>query len=174
MIKITELAHKLILEKKDISIAVDMTVGRGMDTLFLAKNANKVYGFDIQQQAIEITQKLLNDNQINNVELIKDNHENIKEYVTEKVDVAIYNLGYLPQGDKDIKTESSSTINSLKSVLEILNFDGLIIIVLYSHNLEEITEVFNYTANLSSDYDVLEIKVLNRTTSPFIISIKKR
>jgi 16S rRNA C1402 N4-methylase RsmH len=174
MIKITELAHKLILEKKDISVAVDMTVGKGNDTHFLAKIAKKVYGFDIQPVAIDIALKLIKDELFNNVELIKDNHENIKNHVFEKVDVAIYNLGYLPQGDKLIKTETSSTINSLKSLLEILNSEGLVVIVLYSHNTEEITAVEDYTKNLSSDYDVLQYKILNRTNSPYIISIKKR
>ena len=174
MIKITELAHKLISEKKDILVAVDMTVGRGNDTYFLAGIAKKVYGFDIQPVAIDIALKLINNEMLSNVELIKDNHENIKNYVFEKVDVAIYNLGYLPQGDKSIKTETSSTINSLKSLLEILNSEGLVVIVLYSHNIEEIDSVENFTKNLSSDYDVLQYKVLNRTNSPYIISIKKR
>jgi hypothetical protein len=55
MIKITEKVHELITGKKDIKLAVDMTVGRGRDFLALTKIADKVIGFDIQKIAIEET-----------------------------------------------------------------------------------------------------------------------
>jgi methylase of polypeptide subunit release factors len=174
MIKITELAHKIILEKSECDVAVDMTVGRGFDTLFLAENFKKVYGFDIQKEAIDSTEDLLKEHNINNVSLILDNHENILEHIKEKIDLGIYNLGYLPQSNKLIKTDSSSTINSLSSLLSLLNNQGIIIIVLYPHNLEEILAVESFTSSLNEDYDVLQYKVLNKRNCPFIISIKKR
>lgn len=173
MVKITELSHKLILEAEQTNLAVDMTSGRGNDTLFLAKRFKKVISFDIQQEAIDATTAILKTNNIDNVTLIRDSHANLISYVKEKVDLAIYNLGYLPSGNKDVKTESSSTIASLTSALEILNSNGLIIIVLYPHNPEETNAVIDFTVKLSSDYDCLEYKVLNRSNCPFIISIKK-
>jgi 16S rRNA C1402 N4-methylase RsmH len=174
MIKITELSHKIVLEKAKINLAVDMTIGRGNDTLFLAKNAEAVIGFDIQPEAITLTTELLNNHNITNVKLINDTHENILQYITNLVDVVIYNLGYLPNGNKDIKTEKESTIKSLESLLTILNNNGLIVIVLYHHNQEEINAILEFVSNMPDSYDVLKYQVLNKGNCPFIISIEKR
>lgn len=174
MINVTELSHKIIQQHKSINLAVDMTIGRGNDTLFLAKNAKNVIGFDIQQEAIDLTNELLSNNAVTNVKLINDSHENILKYVTDPVDVAIYNLGYLPKGNKDIKTEKTSTINSLKSLISILNTPGLIVIVVYPHNPGEIKAVEDFVSNLSNSFDSLKYQVLNKQNCPFIISIEKR
>ncbi len=173
MVKITELAHKIILEQMNINTAVDMTCGRGNDTLFLAKISNQVFAFDIQNEAIQSTKYLLDENQITNVTLIQDNHLNIKSYINEKVDVFIYNLGYLPLGNKTIKTEASTTILSLKAALDLLNNQGLILIVMYSHNQDEIDQVMDFTKRLNADYDCINYKVVNKEFCPQIVTIKK-
>lgn len=174
MIKITELAHKIIEDNGKVNIAVDMTVGKGNDVLKLSKFSNQVYGFDISDEAIKITNEKIVLNKINNITLFKENHTKVIELVKEKIDLAIYNLGYLPGSDKTIKTEKNSTISSLESLLMMLNKNGLIIIVLYPHNEEEIQAVVYLSQNLSSDYDCLKYQVLNRNDCPFIITIKKR
>lgn len=173
MIKITELAHKIIEEKKHINIAIDMTCGRGNDTLYLAKKANKVFAFDIQEDAIYSTSALLKANKIENVELILDNHDKVSDYVKENFDVAIYNLGYLPQGNKDIKTTAFSTTDSLKQLLSLLSNEGIIIIVVYPHNPQEGQAIEDLVLNLDSHFDCLSYKVLNKQDCPYIITIKK-
>ena len=40
-------------------VAVDATCGNGHDTLWLARRCSKVYGFDIQPEAIQNTRNLL-------------------------------------------------------------------------------------------------------------------
>ncbi len=55
---IIDIAHHLMrayISKDDI--VVDMTMGNGHDTLFLAQISQFVYAFDIQKQALETTQK---------------------------------------------------------------------------------------------------------------------
>ena len=173
MIKITELSHKLIKEIKLANLAVDMTAGRGSDTLFLAGKFEKVIAFDIQDEAISETKSLLESHDIKNVTLIKDSHSNINDYLNENVDCAIYNLGYLPNGNKRLKTEVSTTIASLEAVIKLLNLNGLIVIVLYPHNSEEIDAVLDLTSKLSTDFDCMEYRVINRSNSPFIITINK-
>jgi methylase of polypeptide subunit release factors len=173
MIKITELAHRIIEEKSHINIAIDMTCGRGYDTLYLAKKSSKVYAFDIQEEALNSTSALLKENKIDNVKLILSNHDKVSEYVKENFDVAIYNLGYLPQGNKDIKTTTSSTIDSLKQLLDLMNPEGIIIIVIYPHNPEEGAAIEELVLSLDSDYDCVSYKVLNKKECPYIITIKK-
>ena len=109
---------------KEGQIAVDATVGNGWDTLLLAElvgDGGRVYGFDIQGLAIEITQeKLLANNLDDRVVLINDGHENVDKYIDEEVNFVVYNLGYLPGGDKDIKTNTITTLESVEKMLGLL------------------------------------------------------
>ena len=128
---IIDIAHHLMAAYiTEDDIVVDMTMGNGHDTLFLAQISQFVYAFDIQKQALNTTQKRLEEHQIRNVKLILDSHENIKKYV-DKYKYVIYNLGYLPNGDKTITTSSTSTLNSLKIVMEELLEGGIIFMVIY-------------------------------------------
>lgn len=173
MVKITELTHNLIEEKKHINLAVDMTCGRGNDTLFLSKKAKKVLAFDIQKEAIESTSFLLRENSADNVTLILSNHDQVSNYVKEPIDLAIYNLGYLPSSDKAIKTETTSTLSSLRQLINLLNKEGLIIIVIYPHNPKEGEAIEDYVSSLGSAFDCVSYKVLNKKDCPYIITIKK-
>ena len=56
---------------------VDMTVGNGNDTLFLANISKKAFGFDIQDIAIKNTQELLKENNVVNYELFNVSHDKI-------------------------------------------------------------------------------------------------
>ena len=107
--QITEMVHFLIkgsYEGKEDLRFVDLTCGNGYDTLFLSNLAGKkgfVTAFDIQETAIERTKKLLQEeSNFNNYKVIHNGHEHIDKYLTEKIDAAIYNLGYLPNFNKDI------------------------------------------------------------------------
>ena len=77
-----DIAHDFLEEKmNDQSIAIDFTMGNGYDSLFLAQRVKKVYAFDVQKAALEVTAKRLKEAQINNVELILDGHENAQNYI---------------------------------------------------------------------------------------------
>ena len=58
-------------------IVVDMTVGNGNDTLFLSGISKMVYGFDIQDEAINNTKRLLTQENVNNYKLFKESHDKI-------------------------------------------------------------------------------------------------
>lgn len=150
-----------------------MTCGRGNDTLFLAKKAKRVLAFDIQKEAIDSASILLKENSIDNVTLVLSNHDQVSNYVNEPIDLAIYNLGYLPNSDKAIKTETASTLSSLKQLIRLLNKEGLIIIVIYPHNPEEGEAIEDYVSQLDSAFDCVSYKVLNKKDCPYIITIKK-
>ncbi len=172
MIDINKLAHRIISEKHHVKVSVDMTMGHGHDTLFLARMSDHTYAFDIQSVAINNTRSLLENNHQINVTLINDSHENILKYIKEKIDAAIYNLGYLPASDKTVMTNSTSTVNSFNHLLSLLAEEGIIVIVLYPHNPEEIAAVIEYTSKLGPCYDCMEHKILNKGSAPFIITIK--
>ena len=155
---------------------MDATSGNGFDTLMLAKLSKKVFSFDIQSLAIKNTKKLLDDNNINNVIQIKDSHENIykllKEYKN-KISLIIYNLGYLPGGNKDILTNYKTTLKSLKESFKLLNNKGVILITCYPHEegKKESKEIINYLSKNNIQYNTY--KNTDNINAPFLIEIKK-
>lgn len=111
-------------------IAVDATVGKGNDTLKLLEAVGRdgfVYGFDVQEEAINKTKDLLKD--FDNFKLFLDSHANIDRL--KSFDLVIYNLGFLPGSDKKITTLRDSTIESLKKATDRINEAGIIIVVSY-------------------------------------------
>lgn len=170
---------KNIIDKhiKEGSKVLDCTVGNGKDTLLLAElvgEDGKVYGFDIQNQALEITlSKLLNKNLQNRVHLIKDSHENIDLYIEEKLDLIIYNLGYLPKGNKNIKTNKKSTLISINKALNLLKNNGIILITCYTGHkggLEEKTGVESFLSLLDQrKYNIIKYDFINQINFPPVL-----
>ena len=122
------------INKNDI--VVDMTVGNGHDTLFLTGLSKKVFGFDIQSIAVENTTKILNDNNVYNYELFNVSHDKVSEVLNKykhNIKLILFNLGYLPCGDKSITTKHESTLKAVINGLDMLDDDGLILIVFYPH-----------------------------------------
>jgi hypothetical protein len=176
---IIEYAHNLALSHlSSNSIAIDCTVGKGQDTLFLAKNAQFVYGFDIQYDAIKQTKLLCEQNKINNVQLIHDGHEKINQYIDHSFDVALFNLGYLPGGDKIITTTEKTTLEAIQHLLPLMSPSAIIILVIYIGHPAgkvEANALNKYLEQLSSkDYFATSHRDINHPKAPYVISIKKR
>ena len=131
--RVTELAHWLI--KRFVSTGdtvIDATVGNGYDTLFLSDlvgTEGKVYGFDVQQTAIESARNRLGDRK--NVELVHAGHEQLSTFVEDEVQAVMFNLGYLPGGDKNVKTLPDSTLKALSLGFDQLSSHGVISLVVY-------------------------------------------
>ncbi|SHM91157.1 class I SAM-dependent methyltransferase [Gracilibacillus kekensis] len=184
MKSIIAFSHQLL---KDIiqngDVVIDATCGNGNDTTFLSRlvgKTGKVYAFDIQKQAIEKTQVLLEKSNIENVELIHDGHEKVPHYLQDqKVAGAIFNLGYLPHGDPSIITVPETTIHAISSMLALLKKRGRIVIVIYhghTGGTTEKNEVLTYCARLNQDtYQVLQYQYINKTNKPpFVVAIEKK
>ena len=136
-------------------IGVDLTCGNGHDTAFLASGLKRVYAFDIQEVAIVSARKRLSD--FNNVSFINDNHAHIKDYIKENVHIAMGNLGYLPDGDKDIITKSDSTIKALNNLYDILVLDGILSLILYRGHKGAMDEYYKVTDYIKrSSYKIID------------------
>lgn len=128
----TALALAMCLQYADREgVAVDATCGRGNDTLWLSRHFAKVYGFDIQAEAITATGARLEEAEISNVTLIHDSHIHMTDYVRETPKVIIFNLGYLPGGNKEVTTEPAATLEALREALKMLAVDGLLCVTMY-------------------------------------------
>ena len=69
---------------------IDATAGNGHDSLLLANlvgDGGRVYAFDIQEKALSNTEKLLAEHKVlHRVELIKDGHQNLNQYIKKEID----------------------------------------------------------------------------------------
>ena len=176
--RILPFTHRKILEvlqKEDI--AIDATIGNGFDTLFLCNNCEFVYGFDIQQKAIESTHMLLRENKISNYQLFGISHSLMLDKVTKEVAVIMFNLGYLPGHEKQLVTQAESTLLAIKSGLTILRKGGIISLVVYTGHkggVDESEAVTAFTNNLHSrEYSVLRYQFTNKKNAPYVIFIEK-
>jgi len=166
-----------ITEENDILI--DATCGNGHDTKFLASltgPSGKVYSFDIQDGAINNAKKLTQG--MTSIQFIKDSHANAKNYISSNVKAAMFNLGYLPKGDKTITTKSESTLKAVTQILDLLVPGGRIVIVVYHghpNGKEEKDDLEYFLSTLSQDKaKVLEYRFINqKNNAPFIFCIEK-
>ena len=177
MQKIIEFAHYLLKEKITSSdICLDMTLGNGNDTLFLLKYAKFVYAFDIQKEALENSYKKLL--KYNNYKLILDSHENFDKYVKEPIKSVIFNLGYLPKGNKNITTNCETTLKTLNKALNVISTNGIIIIVVYPGHEEGMKESLKLNDFLKTldqkKFEVLKYEFFNQINNPpYLFAIEK-
>ncbi len=165
-------------------IVIDATVGNGCDTITLLNlidPGGKLYGFDIQEKAINVTKRKINQMFPHaNYQLIHDSHENLHKHINEKVDLIIFNLGFLPGGDKTITTQSTSTITAVNAGLSLLKNKGSMIIAIYPGHEEGFIEkqaLFKSLASLEQKkYDVSSFQFVNQINDPPLVLIiqKKR
>jgi hypothetical protein len=164
-----KLAHsywKNILTPNDI--AFDMTCGNGHDTKYLLSLGAKVFAFDIQDKAIEETSK-----RAPGAILEKCSFDSLPPLPTPTL--IVYNLGYLPGGNKTITTLSEATIESVKRSLSILGNRGAISITCYPGHAEGEVEESSIKNLLSKTYDVNVCfhQWINREKAPSLFWITK-
>lgn len=160
-------------------VAVDATLGNGHDLAFLLEqnNIKKIYGFDIQKEAIETCKKKILKTE-KQVMLIHDSHEYFERYIHEPVDLILFNLGYLPGGTKTITTKKNSSLEAIKKGLERLNKGGVMTVMTYPGHLEGAVEheaIHHYLSGLvAQDMMVFKISMENTINKcPNILFIKK-
>lgn len=180
------LAHKYWnICGKEGGTFVDATCGNGRDSLYLAKtfltpNSGKLFCIDIQSEAIEATQNLLSKSLfptvLDRISYRLTCHTDI-EFLPPNIDVFVYNLGYLPGGDKSLTTNSETTLLSLKKAMEYLSPTGIISIMSYpGHDAGkvELDSLLGFVSSLPSKYIVGRHQWINRFRSPELFLIRQK
>jgi len=185
-ISLTAQAHTFI--KKHLNagdIAIDATVGNGHDILFLAQQVGengKVFGFDIQQQAIDSTQlRLENHHIVGNTYLFHSSHDKMQQLIPTdiqgQVKVIMFNLGYLPGSDKSIITKTTSTLTALELSINLLANTGIITIAAYPGHAggdSETEAIIQWLSNLNPNkYNTQTIYSSEKETAPRLYIIQK-
>ncbi|MCR4699127.1 MAG: class I SAM-dependent methyltransferase [Bacilli bacterium] len=181
MLDLLEMHKYFILQHlKEGDVAVDFTMGNGHDTEFLSKTVGEsghVYAFDIQQQAVDSTAKHLKEVGCpENYTLIHDSHHKVKDYVKTKIKAGMFNLGWLPGGDKSIYTLRETTLPAIKAAIELLDKDGIINIAIYPGHEEGDLEgqmVAEYLATLKRYlFSCTKVQIINSPTSPYFFVVE--
>ena len=175
-------------------LAVDLTAGNGVDTLFLAEMVGRrglVLAFDPQRQALAKTSVRLEEARITSVlhkgcrppeahtgvVLIADGHEAVSDYLSRAPKAFIANLGYLPGGDKSIITQPPTTLKAIESALASLAPHGRLAVVVYIGHpggREEGEALESLLHKLPPDgWEVTRIQNLNRPLAPYLIVVEK-
>ena len=149
--------------------AVDATMGNGHDTTLLCDlvgESGRVYGFDIQPQAVENTRKRLEAAGLSaRAVLFCVGHEKMAEYVSGPVQAAVFNLGWLPGGDKRVTTQWETTRSAVEQALRLLSPQGVCVICAYPGHAEGDRERESLGAYLSAlrpqEYNVLHQRFIN-------------
>ncbi|XP_057765261.1 uncharacterized protein LOC130986016 [Salvia miltiorrhiza] len=189
--KATEVAHavwKNVVRKGDM--VIDATCGNGYDTLAMLRlvaddeGRGRVFAMDLQKSALESTSSLLDrsltPHQRGLVELYAMCHTKMEDLVPSGAAVRLvaFNLGYLPGGDKKIKTESETTLVALEAAKRILARGGLISILAYVGHFggrEEFEKVRSFAAELDVDNWVCcTLQMLNRPSAPVLVLLSKK
>lgn len=95
------------------------------------------------------------------------------------VSAAVFNLGYLPGGNKQIITRGITTIRAVQNILPHLLDGGIIVLVIYFGHpggTDERQTVADFARKLSQkQYDVLKYEFINQNnTPPELIAIQKK
>lgn len=180
------LAHKYwnLCGKKG-GFFVDATCGNGRDSLYLAKNfltpdSGKLFCIDIQSEAIEATQHLLSHSLpaaiLDQISYCLTCHTEI-EFLPPNIDIFVYNLGYLPGGDKSLTTHSETTLLSIQKALNYLSPRGIISIMSYPGHDKgkiELDSLLDFVSSLPYQYIVGRHQWINRSRSPELFLIKQK
>jgi len=163
---------------KEGDLAIDATCGNGHDTLVLAELVGKkgrVIALDIQDQALENSRRIVKEKFYFNVSFFQQSHATFPNNES-PASLIVYNLGYLPGGDKSITTQTDTTLESLRAALTLLASRGMISITFYPGHPEGLREeeaISTWLESLPSpNYSVCHHRWLNRKLAPSLIIIQ--
>lgn len=177
--KPTALSLKILSEYvSEGDTVIDATAGNGHDTLALARlvgGSGKVYAFDVQESAIDNTKALLEkEGFIARCELIRGSHEFMADSISERdrgrISAVVFNLGYLPGGEKEKTTCAETTLVAVKQALALIRTSGIVAITMYGghrQGAEEKGALLRFSANLSQkEYHAAYVSFINQQNSP--------
>ena len=163
--------------------AVDATLGNGHDALWLCNlvgEAGRVYGFDVQAEAVERSRARLEEAGVaNRAALILDGHENMAKYVeAESVDAVVFNLGWLPGAAHGVTTRTETTQRAVDAALGVLKPDGILTVCVYPGHEEGAREreaLIQWAKSLDGRrFDAVLKTYLNQQNDPpLLIAVRK-
>jgi SAM-dependent methyltransferase len=190
LVSVLSFVHQLLAQRIQYGDRViDATLGTGVDALTLAKlvgQRGRLFGFDIQQQALDQTWVRLGKefpDASSFVQLQVCSHAQMDAVIPPQfhgtIAAVTFNLGYLPGAEQETITTEASTLPALEASLRMLRKGGVVTIVLYTGHPggdEEALAVESWAEQLSgAEYQVLRYQFINRQNNPpYLLAVEKR
>lgn len=188
VLSVTEWSHRMMaVYVREGDTVIDATAGNGHDTHFLARLVGpngKVFSFDIQEEALAQTRKRLEDDPdpADHVTLLQSCHTQLREQLPDTAPRSIkgimYNLGYLPGGDRQLTTTLQTTLASLEQALELLAEGGILTVVCYpghDEGAKESAAVSEWIEALpGKTFGVVRLNLPARKNAPYLLSVIRR
>jgi predicted methyltransferase len=138
MSRLTEVAQAEVLAVLQLGeAAIDATAGNGHDTCFLCErvgSTGRVFAFDIQTEALARTVEATGESA--NLVLIHLDHAGMRDAIPTqyhgRIGAIMFNLGYLPGGNKNVTTQTDSTVHAVSASLELLRPGGVLTVLAYT------------------------------------------
>ncbi len=196
--RVVSWGHELLAEVvAPGDLVVDLTAGRGRDTLTLWQMVGpggQVVAFDVQDVALDQTAERLvaagaevrrhQDGSTPlprqpGVDLVADCHSRFCDIVpVGGVAAVVANLGYLPGGDQTRITRPATTLSALRQAVDSLLVAGRVAVVVYPGHpggADEAQQVIRLFENLPSDvFTGVHLRVTNRPQAPSLLLTEKR
>lgn len=158
---------------KEGAFCIDATAGKGRDTVLLCRLAGptgRVLAFDIQQDAVDQTRALLEQEQLQ-ANVVLDSHAHMEQYAEAgTVDAIVFNFGRLPGGDPKIFTRADSSVQAIEAGLRLLKAGGVMAIALYygkENGYDEKYAIEQYLKTIDDQvFTVLSCEWSNRKGEP--------
>lgn len=142
-----------------------------------------MYGFDVQDIALKNTSAILrqelSDEEFLRVQLFQQSHESFPDVIAPgSISAIMYNLGYLPGGDKKIITLPGSTLQSIACGRSLLRSGGIMTILCYRGHAggkDETNMILDTLGKLEKEMWKLTVhNLLESTESPLLVDLQKR
>lgn len=156
-------------------ICIDATAGRGNDTLLLAQlvgKSGRVTAFDIQQDAVDSTRALLEQNGVSDrADVLLRSHSEMDSLFEEgTVSCITFNFGWLPGGDHNVFTNKRTSIEAIEKGLRLLKSGGVMTLIIYygrETGFEERDALLEFLPTIDNKkYTVVEMPFVNRANCP--------
>lgn len=164
------------------SLVIDATCGHGHDTLFLAEliDEGSLIAIDCQQEAIESSKKkiLESSKKLGQITFYHQCHSSFPATIKlESVSLIVYNLGYLPSGNKELTTLRETTLKSIENALLLICPGGVISLTCYpGHEEGKLEEemILNFAKKLNPlNWSCCLHRFINRNNSPSLLIIQR-
>lgn len=178
---LTEVAHALWAPYlRRGAVAVDATGGRGLDALFIARTIGAdgcLTVYDIQEEAIRDTKarlesSLAEEERPRLMMRCKCHSRMLEDVAPRSVDLTCFNLGYLPRGDKSIRTREETSTAAVLAACQAVKPGGAVSVMCYvghEGGPEEYHGVREAIQSLSpQEFTCLELTLTNRPTAPIL------
>ena len=115
---------------------------------------------------------------LDRAELILAGHERMAEFVKEPARAIVFNLGWLPGGDKSITTLRETTLPAIRDAISLMDRDAILNIAVYPGHAEGDAEgqmILDYLRGISRHRVCATlVKIVNSPTSPFFIVVETK